>query len=135
MERLNTGELARRAGVNVETVRYYERRGLIPEPPRSESGYRRYPPATVARISFIRRAKELGFSLKEIIDLLALRVDPGTTCRDVKRKAEEKISSIDEKIEDLNKMRYALERLAASCSGSGPKSECPILEAMEASPD
>jgi len=131
MENLTIGQLARRAQVNVETVRYYERRGLIPEPPRRESGYRQYPKDAVARILFIRQAQELGFSLKEILELLTLRVDPETTCADVKRRAEDKIADIEEKLADLKQMRKALERLATSCKGVGPTSECPILEAME----
>ena len=83
METLTIGQLARQAEVNVETLRYYERRGLIPEPPRKESGYRQYPPDDLARIRFIKHAKELGFTLKEILDLLTLRVDPETSCDDV----------------------------------------------------
>lgn len=80
MEGLTIGRLAREAGVNSETIRFYERRGLIPKPPRPATGYRRYPPETVRRVRFIRHAKELGFSLKEILELLSLRLDPETTC-------------------------------------------------------
>jgi MerR family mercuric resistance operon transcriptional regulator len=131
MKSLTIGQLAQRAQVNIETIRYYERRGLMPEPPRLESGYRQYCQDHVARIQFIRRAKELGFSLKEILGLLSLRVDPSTTCGDVKRKAEAKIVDIEEKIRDLQRMREALARLVASCKGDGPSSECPILEALD----
>jgi len=131
MENLAIGQLAKRARVNVETVRYYERRGLIPEPPRRESGYRQYPEDAVARILFIKRAQELGFSLKEILELLSLRVDPDTTCRDVKRRAENKIADIEEKIETLRTMKNALTKLRDQCKGKGPTSECPILEALE----
>lgn len=125
------GQLAKKAQVKVETVRYYERRGLIPEPPRRESGYRQYSQDTVARIHFIKRAKELGFSLKEIKELLSLRVDPNTTCGNVKKRTEIKISEIEEKIRTLKKMKKALTKLAASCRGRGPTSECPILEALD----
>lgn len=90
MESLTTGQLARKAHVNVETLHYYERRGLMPEPPRRESGYRQYSEGDVARIQFIKRAQDLRFSLKEIAELLSLRVDPHTTCADVKKKAEVK---------------------------------------------
>jgi MerR family mercuric resistance operon transcriptional regulator len=130
MENFTIGQLARRARVNIETVRYYERRGLMPEPPRRESGYRQYSQTDIARIQFIKRAKELGFSLKEILALLSLRVDPHTTCGDVKRRAEVKIADIDQKIKDLQRMRMALATLAAACKGEGPSSACPILEAL-----
>jgi MerR family mercuric resistance operon transcriptional regulator len=128
---LTIGQVARQASVNVETLRYYERRGLIPAPPRRASGYRQYPARTVARIRFIKRAQELGFSLREISGLLALRVDPGTTCADVRTRAEAKIAEIEEKIRDLRRMRMALERLASACRGKGPTSDCPILEELE----
>ncbi len=131
MRNLTIGELARKAEVNIETIRYYERRGLLPEPPRSSSGYRQYSLEAVARIQFIKHAKELGFSLKEILDLLSLRVDPDTTCADVKRMAEAKIESIERKISSLQKMKKALAKLKAECEGRGPVGECPILEALE----
>lgn len=131
MESLTIGQLAKRAQVNVETVRYYERRGLIPKPPRRESGYRQYPQETVARIQFIKHAKELGFSLKEILELLSLRVGRNTTCGEVKKRAEGKIADIQEKIRTLQRMEKALTRLAKECKGRGSVSECPILEALE----
>lgn len=132
MKTLTIGQLAKQAQVNVETVRYYERRGLIPEPPRRESGYRQYSQDAVARLQFIRRAKELGFSLREISDLLSLRVGPDATCGDVKRRAERKLTDIEEKLQALQRMKKALTKLAAACRGRGPTSECPILEALEA---
>ncbi len=125
------GQVAHRAGIGVETVRFYERRGLIEEPPRRESGYRQYPEDVVARLRFIRRAKELGFSLKEIAELFSLRVDPDTTCGDIKRRAEAKITTMDEKIRSMQGIQRALTQLAASCSGTGPAGDCPILEALE----
>lgn len=131
MESLTIGQVADRADVGVETVRFYEREGLVEEPPRRPSGYRQYPPEAVARIRFIRRAKELGFSLKEIRELLALRLDPQSTCGDVRDRAEEKLAGIRDKIAALERMSAALERLTAACSGAGSVSECPILEAME----
>jgi MerR family transcriptional regulator, copper efflux regulator len=131
MESLTIGKVARLAGVGVETVRFYEREGLIDEPSRRESGYRQYPEETVRRLRFIRRAKELGFTLKEIKELLALRLDPETTCADVRNRAQVKISNIVEKIWTLTKMKEALEKLTLACSGRGPVSECPILEAMK----
>lgn len=131
MKHLTIGKLAKRAEVNVETVRYYERRGLIPRPPQRNSGYRQYPQDIVARIQFIKRAKELGFSLKEISELLSLRVDPNTTCGDVKRRAETKITDIEEKIRVLQRIKKALTRLIVLCSGEGPTSECPIMEVLD----
>lgn len=131
MKRLTIGQLAKKAQVNIETIRYYERRGLLPEPPRRESGYRQYSPKDVAYLQFIKRAQDLGFSLKEISDLLTLRVNPERTCADVKKRAEDKIADIEEKIRTLARMKAALAKLAASCRGRGPTSECPILEAMD----
>lgn len=131
MENLTIGQLAKRAHVNIETVRYYERRGLMPEPTRRESGYRQYSQDDVARLQFIKRAKELGFSLEEISELFSLRVDPQTTCGDVKSRAEAKIADIEEKIETLEEMKRALLKLTDRCRGRGPVTECPILEALD----
>jgi MerR family copper efflux transcriptional regulator len=128
LQGLTTGQLARRAGVNGQTIRYYRRRGLLPEPPRSPSGYRYFPEDAVRRIRFIKRGQQLGFSLEEIKELLALRVQPGATCAQVRRRAEAKIQDVNQRIRALEVIRTALERLAASCAGRGPVSECPILE-------
>jgi Hg(II)-responsive transcriptional regulator len=131
METLTIGQLAKSAGVNVETVRYYERRGLIPEPSRRASGYRQYTRDYAARIRFIKRAQELGFSLNEIAELLALRVGSDTVCSDVKQRAEVKIDNIDAKIQTLKQMKQALVTLVAVCNENGITSECPILETLE----
>ncbi len=128
---LTIGQVAKRSGIGLETVRFYERKGLIEEPPRTDSGYRQYPEEAVGRIRFIRRAKELGFALKEISELLSLRVDPDTTCADVREQTELKIADVEEKIRALQTIKTALEKLAVSCTGSGPASECPILEALD----
>lgn len=135
MPAMTIGQVARQAGVGVETVRFYERTGLLSVPPRRASGYRQYAQDAVARIQFIKRAKELGFSLKEITELLSLRVDPETTCGEVKQRAEAKIADIDTKLRDLRRMKAALVQLAATCSGQGPTSQCPILDALEAHDD
>lgn len=129
---LTVGELARAAGVNVQTVRYYERRGLLAEPPRTASGYRKYPESDVSRLGFIRRAQALGFTLTEIGDLLSLRVDPQTTSADVHRRVEEKLADVEEKLAELRRIQGALQELAASCKAHGPIGECPFLEALEA---
>src|SRR6516225_6755483 len=130
MKALTIGQAARSAGVGIETVRFYERQGLLQEPPRRNSGYRQYPEDVVARLHFIKRAKELGFSLKEIKELLALRVDPDTTCADVRSRAEAKIADVEEKIKALHRIKKALVKLTAVCRGRGPTSECPILDAL-----
>ena len=124
------GQLAKRALVNIETIRYYERRGLLPEPSRRASGYRQYLPDAVARLEFIRHGKELGFTLTEIAELLALRVDPDTSCADVKVRADAKIMDVHEKIRSLLRIEKALTTLAAQCHGQGPTGDCPILDAL-----
>ena len=128
---LTIGQVAKHSGLGLETLRFYERKGLIEEPPRTDSGYRQYPEDVVGRIRFIKRAKELGFSLKEISELLSLRVDPGTTCADVRKQTELKLTDVEEKIRALRRIKTALKKLAASCVGTGPTSECPILEALD----
>lgn len=131
MNGLTIGQVARAAHVNVETVRYYERRGLLPEPARRPSGYRSYAPDAVRRIQFIRRAQRLGFSLEEVSSLLRLRVEPEMPCIEVKHRAEAKIADIERKIEDLCGMRQALVTLSETCRGEGPIGECPILDALD----
>ena len=131
MKALTIGQVAKMAGVGVETIRFYERKGLIDQPPRRESGYRSYPADVVRRIEFIKRAKELGFSLREIHELLRLRVEPGGTCAEVRKHAMDKIADVEKKIEDLSRIKKVLEKLAVSCKGRGPTTECPILEALD----
>lgn len=131
MDALTIGQLAKKADINIETIRYYERRALIPKPYRRESGYREYSEETVKRIQFIKHAKELGFSLKEIHELLSLKLDPKTPCSEVKNRAEAKIADIEEKLKTLQGMKKALVKLTKACSGKGPVIECPILEALE----
>ncbi|MBY0451210.1 MAG: MerR family transcriptional regulator [Cyanobacteria bacterium] len=127
MKELTTGQLAKQSHVNVETLRYYEREGLLPEPSRSESGRRSFSPDMVARIRFIKRAQELGFTLKEIKELLSLRADPSVTCADVMEQIQEKIQEIDQKVNHLLAIKKALEHLS-TCADLNPASECPILE-------
>ncbi len=130
MKTLTIGRVAGQAGVGVETVRFYERQGLLEEPPRRQSGYREYGEDAVARLRFIRRAKQLGFTLREIKELLALRRDPSTPGADVKRRAEAKIADIEMKVRALQRMKKALMKLTAACSGHGTSSECPLLDAL-----
>jgi MerR family copper efflux transcriptional regulator len=131
MKPLTIGQAAAQAGVGIETVRFYERKGLIEPPARTQAGYRAFDPDVVRRIRFIRRAQELGFSLAEIRELLALRVASGTTCADIRNRALDKITQIDRRLSDLERMRRALGRLAETCGGTGPVSACPILDALE----
>jgi Hg(II)-responsive transcriptional regulator len=130
MRRLHTGELARQAGVNVETLRFYEREGLLAKPPQRPSGYREYPPEAVDLVFFIRGAKQLGFSLKEVKELLALREVPRASCGDVVVIAERKVADIDAKISDLRAMRAALTKLLKQCPGTAPIAQCPIVESL-----
>ena len=127
---LKIGEVAAKADVNVQTLRYYERRGLLAEPERTPSGYRLYPSETVQVVRFIKRAQELGFSLAEVDQLLQLRVDRVLSCDDVQALAEAKIDTIEEKIHQLSALRSALEVLVRSCE-SGEDRECPILEVLD----
>ena len=127
---LTIGKIARRAGLGIETVRFYEKEGLLHEPQRSEANYRLYPEEEVARLNFIRRAKELGFSLREIRELLQLHDDPHATKGEVREKTEAKIEDIRKKIADLSRMLAALETLVDTCDGHGPVVECPILKAL-----
>jgi Hg(II)-responsive transcriptional regulator len=131
MGTLSIGQLSKKADVNIETIRYYERRALIPKPHRRKSGYREYSEEMVKRIQFIKHAKELGFSLKEIHELLSLKLDPKTPCSEVKKRADSKITDIEAKLKILQRMRKALVKLTKACSGKGSVIECPILEALE----
>lgn len=130
LQGLSAGKLAKAAAVNVETLRYYEKRGLLPEPPRKESGYRVYPDSAVERLQFIKGAQALGFTLTEIRELLNLRVDQQATRTDVRQQAYEKVQDIEQKIAALQTMRDALNQLIEQCHGDGPTAECPILDAL-----
>jgi MerR family mercuric resistance operon transcriptional regulator len=131
MTGLKVGEVAKQASVNLQTVRYYERRGLLPRPPRTESNYRAYPEDAVVRVRFVKRAQDLGFTLGEIKELLSLRATPRTRCADVRERAEAKVSAIDSKVRTLQAMRKALIKVISECSGKGYVTECPILEALD----
>jgi|SRR5207237_8852271 len=128
---LTIGQVARAADVNVQTIRYYERRGLVTTPRRTPSGYRQYAEDAVSRLRFIKHAQELGFSLQEIQDLLGLRVRHAAACDAVERKTRQKIDVVQQKIRDLQRMKRTLQRLAAACAARRPTGDCPILEALE----
>ena len=131
MERFTIGEVAQQAHVRIETLRYYERTGLVSPPPRSESNYRLYPQETVRRVRFIKRAQELGFSLKEITELLGLQATPETSCADIRTRALDKITAVDDKIRALHAMKHALTQLVAACPGQGELLACPILASLD----
>jgi MerR family copper efflux transcriptional regulator len=135
MDVLTMGQLARQARVNRETVRYYERRRLLQRPSRSVTGYRVFPEDALRRLRFIRHAKMLGFSLEEIRELLALRIDSIDTCERVRQRTQAKIADIEQKIESLQRMRRALSELVTACSRRRKTNECPILNCLEASGD
>ena len=115
----------------MQTIRYYERRGLLPQPARTASGYRKYSDDAIRRLRFIRQAQALGFSLSEIEELLSLRMQPGTTCGDIRQRARQKIATVNTKMDELQRIKDALGKLARACRGNGPTSECPILDALE----
>ncbi len=127
---LTAGKLAKAADVNVETLRYYEKRGLLPEPPRKESGYRIYPESAVDRLKFIKGAQALGFTLEEIHELLGMRIDTQVNRADVRQRATQKVAAIQIKIDALEQMKQALKHLVHQCHGDGSTAECPILEAI-----
>ncbi len=131
---MTIGQVAKRASVGVETIRFYERQGLIVQPPRRNSGFRYYSTNDVVRVRFIQKGKDLGFSLKEVAELLALEGNPKATCGDVKQRAEDKITTIEARVRDLQKMKRSLVRLTTACSGGGAIEDCPILDCFEAGP-
>jgi len=130
MAALTIGVVARRAGIGVETVRFYERRGLLRRPARPGTGFRTYPEETVARLRFIRQAQVLGFTLTEIGDLLALRVAPGTDCAAVRARAAAKLADVEGRLAELERIRGALAKLVAACPGSGAVATCTILGSL-----
>ena len=128
---MRIGDVASRAGVNTQTLRYYERRGILGEPKRSASGYREYPTDTVRLIRFIKRAQELGFTLTEIEELIALRQTTSRRRAKVRELAAAKMRDIDEKLARLQAMRSALYTLVEDCACGAETLSCPILEALD----
>lgn len=128
---MTIGKAADKAGVGVETIRFYERKGLIAQPPKPQfSGFREYAPETVQRVRFIRQAQEIGFSLREIAELLSLRADPAADCGDVRARAAAKLVEVDRKMAQLARIRGALTALIAACPGRGALRTCSILETL-----
>ncbi len=129
MKTFTTGQLAKETRVNIETIRYYERRGLVPEPRRRASGYREFTPEYIERILFIKRAQTLGFTLNEISELLAL-ADGNSACKDIRKFAEDKVKDIETRIHDFQKIKKVLNDLIKKCLGKREISECPIIESL-----
>ena len=128
---LTIGQLAKQVGVNIQTVRYYERRRLLSPTARKLSGYRLYGDESLKRLRFIKNAQALGFTLREIADLLSLRVSSTARCGDVQRKAQAKLVQVEAKIRDLRALDRALQRLIHACQAGQPTDRCPILKSME----
>ena len=131
MRNLSIGEVARAAEVNVQTLRYYERRGLLETPERTGAGRRRYAEETIRLIRFIKRAQELGFTLAEIKELIGLRQSRGRDRSKVRRLAADKLGNVEEKIRRLSAIRRAIMKLVESCDCQEGAIECPILEALD----
>jgi MerR family copper efflux transcriptional regulator len=127
---LTIGTVAKRVGVAIDTIRYYEREGLLPEPERRASGYRSYGEGTIAQLRFIRRAKNLGFTLEEIRELLALSADRQRGVKAVKQRAQQRLAAIELRIDELQRVRDGLAQLVESCPGHGSPEQCPILRAL-----
>ena len=131
-ERFTIGRLAKSAQVGIQTVRFYERKGLLTQPGRQSPGYRQYNADHLARIRFIKRAQQLGFSLKEVKALLEINALPRATCAQVKEKANRKLEEIVSKIRDLQRMKLSLERLAKACNRSKPAvAQCRVLDCFD----
>ena len=135
METYTIGQLAARTDVSVETIRFYERTGLLDQPPRPEAGYRRYPEDARRRLAFIRKAKALGFTLNEILELLALSTGSEASCGNVEETATVSIKRIEEQIRALSQMQRALGKLVAECRDGEPNGDCPIIRALEEAED
>lgn len=127
---IRIGRLAELSGVSIDTVRYYERAGLLPEPSRRASGYREYSHSDVERLRFVRRSKELGFSLSEIADLLSLADDRHSDMKGVKKKAEKRLEQVEIKITELQRVKRGLKKLITACPGHGELDRCPIVAAL-----
>lgn len=129
---MKIGDLAERTGVTTQTIRYYERRGLLREPSRSASGYREYDQTALERLDFVLRAKDLGFSLAEIGELLDLQTRPGRSPDDVRRLALKKVSSVEQKVRELERIREALLELAARCKADDDPGSCALMHTIGA---
>lgn len=131
MSNYSIGQVAKQSGISIETIRYYEKEGLLEKPERTESGYRQYDESVIERLSFIQQAKGLGFTLAEILELLSLEIKKASTSKDVKQMAQLKLHTIEEKIKMLKRMQRTLKDLVTQCDGQGSIEQCPILNAIK----
>jgi MerR family transcriptional regulator, copper efflux regulator len=131
MNGMTIGQVAKAAGLGIETIRYYERERLLERPARRSSGYRQFDEVAVKRLRFIKQAQRLGFTLREIRELLALRLNPSSTRNQIRERAQAKVADIELRIAELQRMKSALLPLIEACDGQGDISGCPILEAMD----
>lgn len=131
--KITIGKAAAAAGVNVETIRFYQRRGLLAEPPKVLGGFRYYDDATIARVRFVKRAQALGFSLEEVLDLLAL--EQSVACRETHDAAVRKLQLVEERINDLNLIRLTLKNLVQQCEAGPAAFSCPIIESFTGNTD
>lgn len=131
MATFTIGQVATEVGLSTDSVRFYEQKGLIDEPARGKNGYRQYPEATVARLMFIKHTKSMGFTLKEIHELLSIQRNTTHTCDDVRRQVAKKLKWVEEKSLELGRMKGALEYLVRACEDEGDDCHCPILDAWE----
>lgn len=131
-EQLTIGAFAEAGGVNVETIRFYQRKGLLPEPERPQGGIRRYGKSDVARVRFVKSAQRLGFNLAEIADLL--RLQDGTHCVEASRLAERKLCDVQERLADLLRMEAVLSSLVSACHATDADVSCPLIAALQAEP-
>ena len=131
MKAMKIGEVAKRSEVGIETIRYYERQGLLAEPQRRPSGYRQYDESVLARLQFIRRAKELGFTLAEVKELVGLWYDTETRCEHVRARAERKVEDIESKICSLQKMKRSLKKLITTCQATDSIDDCPLMDGID----
>lgn len=127
---MTIGDIAKHSGFSIDTIRFYERKGLLAEPERSPSGYRHYQPDTLVQLRFIRRAKYLGFTLEEITELLSLSQDNSRGVKGVKERAQAHLGAIEERINELTRVKNSLEQMVDACPGHGATSTCPILRAL-----
>ncbi len=132
MHKMTIGQVAREAGIGIETIRFYEREGLLERPARRQSGYRQFEPEAVSRLRFIKQAQRLGFTLREVRELLALKLDPTAKRSQLRERALAKVADIDQRINDLKRMKKSLAPLIKACDGKGTLEGCPILNAIEA---
>lgn len=128
---LTIGKLSRATGITVEAIRFYEKQGLIAAPDRTPAGYRQYPEETVRRVRFIQQAKDAGFTLKEVGELLTLKRGSRDTCSQVRMRAEQKLEDVERRLVELNLVRGALSSLVKRCGNNNDMGECPILDALE----